>query len=138
MRAVAVPKASLEALSERLRPTPRALEFVAGVGERLRPELCEQATDLTTGLKLVWSLLTGPERDAVSQLMLFTAPCTVEEAEATVVLEAGGPAVLDVLEALVRAGLVSQRGHTPAGSPRFVLEDELKAFVAARSLPTPS
>ena len=126
-------------LAAKLDGLPLALELAAGrlgvltvrdVLARLGPALLRRGTDgrhatLQAALEWSWSLLSAPERAALSQLSVFVGGASLEAAES--VLDLAHGSVLTVVELLVEGSLV----QVGAGG-RLELLVQVQAFAAGK------
>ncbi|MEQ1503834.1 MAG: tetratricopeptide repeat protein [Myxococcota bacterium] len=113
---------SLRELRQRLADPLRLLKAPgAGIDEPHR--------SLEAALTVSWELLSAAEQSAFAQLSAFRGGFSLVGAEA--VVDVGQTAVIDLLQALCRASLVSARPE-PSTALRFDLLPSLAAFAAAR------
>jgi non-specific serine/threonine protein kinase len=138
--------AAVRAICRRLDGLPLAIELAAArvrvlTPEALLPRLTDRLALLTGGpsdaperhqtlrAAIAWShdLLTDPERAAFAQLAVFSGGCTLEAAEAVVLLDAGHPPLLDIIGALIDHSLLRQ-SIQPDGAPRIVMLETIREF----------
>ena len=131
---------ALDELVEALDRLPLALELAAGRAALLSPSALlgrlqrslsvlrsqqppHRHSTLSATIAWSWGLLTPPQQDLLARLSVFSAPLPLDAIEALCPPE-DTPEVLDLLDALVRHGLVM------ATSDRFSMMRAIRAFAA--------
>lgn len=88
---------------------------------------------MARALDASWGLLAAEEQEALCQWSVFEGGFSAEAADAVLRLPPDAPWSLDLLDTLLRKGLLTERGQDHEGAPRFGMYVPVQRYVASRA-----